>query len=132
MDYQSTLETVVRHLFAQGRKAGDSKNCYYRAPDGTKCAVGILIPDDQYDPRMDRDNETISMIAVKFSEKPFFKSIREHMSFLTDLQNIHDNDAHWISTSAMKNAVKWYFGRTFGFRNKLDLSFMDDLSFPDR
>lgn len=132
MDYQATLEKVIRHLFTQGRKAGDGYNCYYRAPDGAMCAVGVLIPDDQYDPLMDDDNATIAMVSAQFADRPFFNMAREHIDFLSTLQAIHDNDSHWISTDSMKNAVKWYFGGNRPGEHALDLSFMDELSFSDR
>ena len=56
MDRQKTLNIVVNHLRAQGGKAvkpNQGARCVYRAPDGKKCAVGALIPDEHYAPYMD-------------------------------------------------------------------------------
>lgn len=47
---------IVEHLVAQKKRSygydGESmrRMCLYRSPDGCKCALGILIPDDQYKP----------------------------------------------------------------------------------
>lgn len=51
-DRQAAFEKMVRGLHQQGRKSGIRENgrltCQYRGDGGTKCAVGFLIPDDEY------------------------------------------------------------------------------------
>jgi hypothetical protein len=32
---------------------GNSNGCWYRSPDGKRCAVGIRIPDELYDPELE-------------------------------------------------------------------------------
>ena len=50
MDNQEIMETVAKHLLKQGRRSLDADGrCMYRAPNGDKCAVGCLLPDDLYD-----------------------------------------------------------------------------------
>jgi hypothetical protein len=45
------LKSIAEHLKAQGARALDSEgHCSYRAPDGKKCAVGVLIKDEFYNP----------------------------------------------------------------------------------
>tara|TARA_B110000908_G_C9828683_1_gene260374 strand:+ start:44 stop:403 length:360 start_codon:yes stop_codon:yes gene_type:complete len=44
---------VSKHLLKQGKRSEDGtgvagNNCVYRSSDGLMCAVGCLIPDDQY------------------------------------------------------------------------------------
>lgn len=34
---------------------GSKLRCLYRGPDGRKCAVGLLIPDDKFDPAINSD-----------------------------------------------------------------------------
>lgn len=54
-DYTPTTLVVdaVRHLIRQGRLGSqDNRGCVYIAPDGTKCAIGGLIPDDKIGPEM--------------------------------------------------------------------------------
>lgn len=50
MTDQELFDRVVTHLRTQGRPAKDGWGvCNYRAPDGCKCAIGALIPDETYD-----------------------------------------------------------------------------------
>jgi hypothetical protein len=52
---------MVNHLRRQGVRAESADgSCLYRGPDGTKCAVGCLIPDDVYH----RDMEKLSVEAL--------------------------------------------------------------------
>lgn len=62
LDNQQIFDTVARHLAAQGHRsvrpggtsyAGDAI-CLYRAPNGDKCAAGVLIPDEVYNPAIER------------------------------------------------------------------------------
>ena len=51
MTAQEVFDFVVNHLRTQGKQAVDRDgDCQYCTPDGLKCAVGCLIPDDKYDP----------------------------------------------------------------------------------
>lgn len=53
MTNQETFDTVCKGIIAQGRQAvGEDNACRYRAGE-LKCAAGMLIPDDRYDPRME-------------------------------------------------------------------------------
>jgi hypothetical protein len=47
---QEAFEKATLAVIAQGKQAINPKQriCQFRAPDGTKCWVGHLIPDDQY------------------------------------------------------------------------------------
>lgn len=66
MNTQEMFDTVVKHLLSQkkrsmGRFASqaeeldlmDDSMCAYRGENGLKCAIGCLIPDDLYDPKME-------------------------------------------------------------------------------
>lgn len=50
MDTQAVVDKVLKHLWDQGRVSASSyaKGCAYRGNDGTKCAIGILIPEEVY------------------------------------------------------------------------------------
>jgi hypothetical protein len=58
-DPQKVFDTVAQHLIAQGKKSmtripGSSvRGRAYRGENGTKCAVGCLIPDEAYDPSIE-------------------------------------------------------------------------------
>lgn len=45
---QTVFHRVAQHLLAQGKRSENNKGCLYRGPDGLKCAIGVLIPDELY------------------------------------------------------------------------------------
>lgn len=53
---QSAFDIVVAHARAQGCRSVDTERsmaCLYRGPNGTKCFIGALIPDELYKPEME-------------------------------------------------------------------------------
>lgn len=54
---QKIYNTAMSGLSAQGfqRAVGEPEFCRYRAESGLKCALGHCIPDEDYDPLLDRD-----------------------------------------------------------------------------
>ena len=86
---QEVFDIVVNHLFTQGRPAYDGvRGCMYRAPDGLRCAVGVLIPDDLYDTEFET-NSSDKVIHDLF--KSGLADWREHEKLLLALQDAHDN-----------------------------------------
>ena len=57
LNKQQVFDKVAAHLLAQGITSSKGHEvggtCLYRGPNGTKCAVGCLIPDDLYSPNME-------------------------------------------------------------------------------
>lgn len=94
MKAQEIFDTVVVHLLEQGEKSISSKlgysSCRYRGPNGLRCAVGCVIPDDIWEPAMEgwRVNKL-------FQEYPNIRKLLgfRNLSLLLDCQNIHDNTA---------------------------------------
>ena len=86
MSDQETFDTVVAHLRKQGRKSQEDRQCLYRGPDGTKCAVGCLIPDSEYSPKL----EMHSIINLEFSRRlpPSLEGL--NLRLLRELQSVHD------------------------------------------
>ena len=86
---QEVFDIVVNHLFTQGRPAYDGvQGCMYRAPDGLRCAVGVLIPDDLYD-KVFEGSQSDFVIQELFDED--LADWRKHKDLLRRLQGIHDN-----------------------------------------
>ena len=86
---QEVFDLVVEHLFTQGRPAYDgNRGCMYRTHDGLRCAVGVLIPDDLYDPAFEM-SKADSVIQELFDSD--LADWREHTNLLNDLQLAHDN-----------------------------------------
>lgn len=62
MTNQEAFDKVWQYFVVEGHPKAISGNgkCYYRSPDGHKCAAGCLIPDELYNSRW----ETSSIEAV--------------------------------------------------------------------
>ena len=88
---QEAFDTVVQQLFTQRCKARSKTNgvkCYYRTEDGLKCAVGALIPDDEY--RTTMEGNTASRVRHLC---PSLKNLDPY--FLDKVQATHDTcDPH--------------------------------------
>jgi hypothetical protein len=94
------FDKVVAHLLTQ---QAQSKNhygdCLYRSPDGLKCAVGCLIPDELYDKEIEGAavggcNAPILECANILREILLESGIPDEKGIwemLEDLQKIHDN-----------------------------------------
>ena len=86
---QEVFDIVVNHLFTQGRPAYDGvQGCMYRAPDGLRCAVGALIPDDLYDPAFETNRSDL-VIQELFEEG--LADWRDYKELFSTLQETHDN-----------------------------------------
>ena len=90
---QEAFNVMVNHLRDQGCKAlaGGAvagSACSYLAPNGNKCAVGILIDDDKYCPDiegMGADDKPV-LIAVKASGwKGVSVALLDHMQMCHDM-----------------------------------------------
>ena len=94
MTPQGIFDTVATHLLTQGVKSKGSNRegeiiCSYRGENGTKCAAGCLIKDNNYTTEM----EGLSWIELteKF-RRQLDKSLLGTKAFylIRDLQRIHD------------------------------------------
>ena len=92
MTNQEVFDTVCEHLAKQGRRARDGSPqnyCCYRAPDGAKCAVGCLIPDDLYEVEMDGSGYSVAPLLDHFPKfRKLFEGVDEYL--LMRLQIAHD------------------------------------------
>lgn len=92
MTPQEIFDTVVSHLRIQGRPAIHTDGptvgrCAYRSSNGTKCAVGCLIPDSIYTPLMEGD--AVPSIYRYLSEEMFLW-FNFNSGLLRNLQKAHD------------------------------------------
>lgn len=119
MNSQEVFDTVAKHLFAQGERSMDERawGYAYRAVDGKKCAIGILIPDREYDPSM--EDTAVRDILV---DVPSLNGIPTHL--LTALQQVHDFSGNWCADGAMKDSLA-AIAKNFG----LSPAVLDGLSF---
>lgn len=122
MDKQEIFEKVATHLFTQGERAMGIEVCQYRADNGRMCAVGCLIPDELYNPRME-ENDAITIIG-NFPLPNYFK---KNKMLLDALQSVHDHAPNWYNTIAMRNRLE-----AIGGDFNLNTKFLTELSFKDR
>jgi len=89
------------HMIRQGRRAvseGLGGTCLYRTKDGLKCAVGILIPDFEYERWMDTAGSILEVLRKAHRDNlmtPMLIGFQEHAQLLIQLQEAHDNAALW-------------------------------------
>lgn len=107
MTPQEIFDTVAKHLFTQGCRSIEvddegEESCLYRGPEGRMCAVGVLIPDEIYDPLMEHQNSDYLL------ETPCYKFpawMADNMHLLLSLQRVHDSSLNWEDSLAMRAAL---------------------------
>ena len=98
MNNQEVFDTAVPFLLKQNARSSYSGgNCYYRSPNGRKCAIGACIPDELYLPEMDNESGlTITALCIEYD---FIRKLFSDCSndFLREMQIIHDTHlpAEW-------------------------------------
>lgn len=100
----NVLEQVATHLAKQqaastAHNPRGSSYCAYRGENGTMCAIGCLIPDDQYDPAMERtifpsliDKFPIAQQITDRVREEYDLSDDDACGLLELIQDFHDND----------------------------------------
>lgn len=101
-------QRYVQRKYSQGQDL----LCAYRGSNGNKCAIGHLIPDNEYYPSI----EGLYLLTV-VETVPTLKSFQGDMTFLRDLQNAHDSASEafsFLGTFKMKmEAIATEWGLTF-------------------
>lgn len=113
MNAQEILNTAYLGVAKQGKRAvtiaphNDGETCRYRTDDGLKCAFGMLIPDELYNPILenitaesilnptfDSYSTELGRTLTKEEEEQFFRPISdlygEHADLIGALQSAHD------------------------------------------
>jgi hypothetical protein len=94
-DIQKTFDTMCEHLYKQGKQSMEDEHCVYRASDGSRCAFGCLISDEDYDEIL--EGNTCSMLVQQ--KRVEFDNIETAM-MCRIVQRIHDiyivDDEGWI------------------------------------
>lgn len=107
MNKQEIVNTVYKHLKAQGKQALDSDwNCAYRTASGLKCAIGCLIPDALYT-NLIETKLVSSLFKIGFLQKVFPDITEEDVLFLSQLQRIHDYDFNSLDFEFQKLCVRY-------------------------
>lgn len=120
---QTIYNMVVKHFFTQVEPAGYRDDdgvilCYYRT-DGNMCAVGCLIEDEEYDPKMEQKS------VYALGEAGLLpRRLLPHRILLKDLQTLHDNcvlhDRLLTDPETLKDL------RRLGKQHNLDTKLLED------
>lgn len=95
MTDQEVFDIVAKHLLTQNKRAVNSKGfCVYRANDGSKCAFGVLITDEEYSSEMEHKG---SSILIGHKDYPSLDRFAYNIGIIASLQHIHDtiNPKSW-------------------------------------
>ena len=104
MSPQEIYNTVVTHLSRQGQRSVDDKYCRYHSEDGLMCAVGVLIPKEEYFPEIDQGNKTIKNLVQQYEDK-FPEWMSENLGLLSELQSVHDRQYLWEDRQKMLDTL---------------------------
>ena len=86
MTKQEIFTKVRKHLLSQGKQAMRGSCCGYRGNDGTSCAAGCLIPDEEYHEGL--EFHSVMSVHVAAVLEPIVGEA--NMGLVRDLQVIHD------------------------------------------
>lgn len=126
---EKLFNKALKHMLSQGAYAVvNGIYCAYRAPNGLKCAVGALIPDDKYDPWCDDINKLATY-------GPILRAVGlevtdENKVFLFGLQyDLHDrwafSNAYFRSSNDLIGSPK-YMKQIKEFANTWGLQILED------
>ena len=110
---QEVFDKMVGHLRKQNAKSEDEEGgaCLYRGPNGLKCAVGCLIPDELYHYGLEgcsvnegRVNATLSKVL----DIKDFENYSKVFNLLQNVQHIHDEYSIQEWEREFKKAAKGF------------------------
>lgn len=106
--YQIAFNDAVAGVVKQGDFGYDSvTGCMYRTPEGLKCAIGHLIPDDKYDENFEKVG--LTAVIASGALEPYGLGA-EDAPFLTELQASHDMARDIQDFIVLANEVGQEFG----------------------
>jgi hypothetical protein len=92
---QELFDTALTHLRKQGQKSVvmdfvPGYTCRYRSPEGFKCSIGVLIPDNVYKLEMEEKSFDV-LLHSNLLPIDLQAEFQVHAELLRKLQDIHDN-----------------------------------------
>lgn len=107
MTKQEIFDKVVNHLLTQNKQCSvedasyaNGLKCLYRGPNGLKCAIGCLIPDELYCPEME------GLRAMNVITSYDIEELTGYEYFANALQEIHDNYEPRFWSQKLKEVAK--------------------------
>lgn len=96
MKKQEIFDKVVKHLLGAADRSIDpaTRACRYRGPNGAKCAVGAVLPDEYYNPEMDAAG---GLTVWGLTQRPMIPYwMKRNVALLDALQQAHDHPDNWF------------------------------------
>lgn len=87
---QEVFDKVATHLLKQGSRSEFGGGCAYRSPDGKMCAVGCLLQDEQYSPKLEGINTRHELVQAALKESGIDLT-QKMQCMLQELQECHDH-----------------------------------------
>lgn len=92
---QEIFNIVSTHLLEQDDKSAETDEkglfrCKYRGPNGLKCAIGILIPDEEYNPEWEGKCVNTQNLSEGMPIAAACGISRADVDFARSLQHVHD------------------------------------------
>lgn len=89
---QDLFNTVVTGLYKQGKcSVSGNGNCMYRGLNGAKCAVGMLIKDEYYDPELENLDAGNTNVGLAIQASIGRELSKQEKDLLNLLQGAHDD-----------------------------------------
>jgi hypothetical protein len=113
------IEYAILKVIMQGKpSATPDGRCRYRGPNGTKCAVGMLIPDDLYDSHIEDKSAgpMLQYLQAKHPNNPYVGLLICMIHALGDVQYAHDR-AEELAREDGKDFVEEFMRKVSTIRN---------------
>ena len=116
---QEIFEYVIKFLIKQGKRSYNENGgeCMYRNPEGLMCAIGCILSDDVYSPKM--EGKRVNYLIETYKHIP--KYIKDNKYFLIYLQYLHDCTANWGINGLRKKVIV-----DFAKRHDLSIEFLKE------
>ena len=115
MTNQQAFEISVKHMLcAKGQSINSEGDCAYRGKHGRKCAIGVLIPDEQYHEEMEGE-------SVKFLHLACLENL--NLGLLIQLQGSHDTHNKKEGKLSWPPSISRF--KSMAERHGLDASFLN-------
>lgn len=107
---QDVFDIAAWHLLEQGERASMGGACLYRSPDGRRCPVGWLIPNDEYR-REFEGRSACRLVDAAYGcgcSAPFVAFLRRFERLLTNLQKVHDHHAPFMWWTLLRDVASMH------------------------
>jgi hypothetical protein len=128
---QEIFNTVVTHFASMKHRSmlEDGETCAYRAPDGNKCAIGVLIPDDVYKPDIEGQGFSFDYSDADVNMWINSTFTIDNYGLLCSLQTAHDLSRYWRQEEGRERLQQEL--RYIASANNLDASVIDSVTWVD-